>query len=136
MRPELTGTPQTENNPRRDTGGVPTSRQSLTRTRSEATEKEARDVFIVRPAAVNASVLASTVRRRGGLPQANASLYEPSGQRSWWWISMRCPHCGSVHLGRVRNESEAPGPRRAGCGRRVFVRIRSVYRSYESRRSA
>jgi hypothetical protein len=68
--------------------------------------------------------------RRGRLPVANASLYEPAANRSWWWISLRCPHCGSVHLGRVREEGEAGGPRRAGCGRKVFVLVRRVYRGH------
>lgn len=62
--------------------------------------------------------------RRGRLPMANASLYAPAANRSWWWISLRCPHCGSVHLGRVRTEAEAGGPRRTGCGRKVFVKVR------------
>ncbi len=44
------------------------------------------------------------------------------------WISLRCPHCGSVHLHRVRREEDAGGVRRTGCGRRVFVKIRTVYR--------
>ena len=66
--------------------------------------------------------------RRGRYPQANASLYEPSYQRTWWWISLRCPWCGSVHLHRVCREQDAGGVRRTGCGRRVFVKIRTVYR--------
>jgi DNA-directed RNA polymerase subunit RPC12/RpoP len=66
--------------------------------------------------------------RRGRYPQANASLYEPACQRTWWWISLRCPWCGSVHLHRVRREQDAGGVRRTGCGRRVFVKVRTVYR--------
>jgi hypothetical protein len=62
------------------------------------------------------------------LPAASASLYEPAAGRTWWWLSIRCPHCGSVHLGRVRQEDEAPGPRRTGCGRRVWVIVRRTYR--------
>jgi DNA-directed RNA polymerase subunit RPC12/RpoP len=60
---------------------------------------------------------------------ASASLYEPAFQRTWWWISLRCPWCGSVHLHRVRHEQDAGGVRRTGCGRRVFVKVRTVYRS-------
>jgi hypothetical protein len=74
--------------------------------------------------------------RRGRLPLASASLYEPAADRTWWWLSIRCPHCGSIHLGRVRTESDAGGPRRAGCGRRVWVIVRRVYRSYASREAA
>jgi hypothetical protein len=62
------------------------------------------------------------------MPAASASLYQPAGRRAWWWISLRCPHCGGVHLHRVREEDQAPGPRRAGCGKKVWVVIRSVYR--------
>jgi hypothetical protein len=65
-------------------------------------------------------------RRRA--PLASASLYEPAAGRTWWWISLRCPHCGSVHLGRVREEANAEGPRRAGCGRKVTVKVRRTYR--------
>jgi hypothetical protein len=68
-------------------------------------------------------------RARGHrMPAASASLYQPAGRRAWWWISLRCPHCGVVHLHRVREEEQAPGPRRAGCGKKVWVVIRSVYR--------
>jgi hypothetical protein len=63
---------------------------------------------------------------------ASASLYEPACGRTWWWISLRCPHCGSVHLHRVRHEEDADGVRRTGCGRRVFVKIRTVYRGNTS----
>jgi hypothetical protein len=70
--------------------------------------------------------------RRGGCPLASASLYEPSCERTWWWISLRCPWCGSVHLHRVRREEDAAGLRRTGCGRRVYVKIRTIYRSNAS----
>jgi hypothetical protein len=63
------------------------------------------------------------------LPIASASLYEPAARRTMWWISLRCPHCLAVHLHRVREEDQAPGARRAGCGRMVWVIIRSVYRT-------
>jgi hypothetical protein len=67
-------------------------------------------------------------RRTHRYPVASASLYEPSCERTWWWISLRCPWCMSVHLHRVRHEEDAAGVRRTGCGRRVFVKIRTVYR--------
>ncbi len=69
-------------------------------------------------------------------PLASASLYEPAYQRTWWWISVRCPHCGAVHLHRVRREQDAGGVRRTGCGRRVFVKIRTVYRGKTNLRTA
>ena len=60
--------------------------------------------------------------------RASASLYEPVPGRGWWWLSIRCPWCGGVHLGRVRSEDQAPGPRRlAGCGP-VQVVVRQTYR--------
>lgn len=67
--------------------------------------------------------------RHGGYPQASASLYGPACERTWWWISLRCPWCGSVHLHRVRREEDAAGVRRTGCERRVFVKVRATYRS-------
>ena len=67
--------------------------------------------------------------RRHRYPVASASLYEPSCERTWWWISLRCPLCRSVHLHRVRQEQDAEGVRRTGCGRRVFVKVRTTYRS-------
>jgi hypothetical protein len=71
-------------------------------------------------------------RRGSRYPLASASLYEPACERTWWWISLRCPWCGPVHLHRVRQEQDADGLRRTGCGRRVFVKIRTVYRSNAS----
>jgi DNA-directed RNA polymerase subunit RPC12/RpoP len=75
------------------------------------------------------AVIVRQGRRRHRYPLASASLYEPACDRHWWWISVRCPWCGSVHLHRVRQEEDAGGVRRTGCGRRVFVKIRTVYRS-------
>jgi hypothetical protein len=45
------------------------------------------------------------------LTPALASLYAPAAGRTWWWLSIRCPHCGSVHLG--------------GSGRRARLRGRA-----------
>jgi hypothetical protein len=75
-------------------------------------------------------------RRTGRWPVASASLYEPACDRRWWWISLRCPWCGSVHLHRVRREEDAGGVRRTGCGRRVYVKIRTTYRGTPSGRAA
>lgn len=66
--------------------------------------------------------------KRRKAPLASASLYEPTCARTWWWISLRCPWCHSVHLHRVRREEDAGGVRRTGCGRRVYVKIRTIYR--------
>ncbi len=65
--------------------------------------------------------------RRRRRPVADASLYEPVTGRTWHWLSIRCPYCGGVHLGRVRDRSEAEGPRRTSCGA-VHVIIRRTYR--------
>lgn len=66
--------------------------------------------------------------RRTRYPVAAASLYQPVAGRSWWWLSIRCPKCCGVHLGRVRDEAEARGARRTTCG--VFwVIVRRTYRS-------
>ncbi len=67
---------------------------------------------------------------------ASASLYEPACERTWWWISLRCPWCGSVHLHCVRREQDADGVWRTGCRRRVFVVIRRTYRSKTSSAAA
>jgi hypothetical protein len=66
------------------------------------------------------------------LPIASASLYAPSAGRSQWWLSIRCPHCDGIHLGRVHEEHQAPGPRRAACGRRICVVVRKTYRGRQS----
>jgi DNA-directed RNA polymerase subunit RPC12/RpoP len=85
-----------------------------------------------------------TKGRRPGRPDrrpknAPASADEsPSGLPSaltWWWISLRCAWCGAVHLHRVRREQDAGGVRRTGCGRRVFVKIRTFYRGQTNLRT-
>jgi hypothetical protein len=72
------------------------------------------------------SVRPGTRRRR--YLRADASLYEPVPGREWYWLSIRCPHCGGVHLGRVRQETKAAGPRRIPCGP-VWVVVRRTYRA-------
>jgi hypothetical protein len=61
------------------------------------------------------------------LPQADASKYEPVPGRGYDWLSIRCPFCQGVHLGRVRHGAVAGGPKRIPCGR-VWVVVRRVYR--------
>ena len=73
-----------------------------------------------------------TCRHSRKPPAANASLDAPDalvgGRRTLWTISARCPWCDGVHLHRCREERDAPGPRRAGCGRLVIIVVRRVYR--------
>ena len=38
---------------------------------------------------------------------ADASLYLPDARRTWTWLSIRCPFCHQVHLGRVRTPEQA-----------------------------
>lgn len=97
------------------------------------TEEAVPSIHIVRQDSTSAPQRAPRQRR---LPLANASLYEPAAGRTWWWISLRCPHCGSVHLGRVREEEQAGGPRRTGCGRKVWVKVRRTYRGYSGQVAA
>ena len=62
-------------------------------------------------------------------PVASASLYEPTADPYVVVAFIRCP-CGcGVHLGRVWQEADAAGLRRAGCGRVIWVKVRNVYRS-------
>lgn len=60
-------------------------------------------------------------------PVAYASLYAPTGQRTRWWAAIRCPHCGGVHLARLRGRSDLPGVRRSGCGRLVWIAVARTY---------
>jgi hypothetical protein len=67
-------------------------------------------------------------RRIEQYPRADASLYEPVRGRGLEWLSIRCPYCAGVHLGRLRPGTEPGGPRRTPCGP-VFVVVRKTYRS-------
>ncbi|SFO14688.1 hypothetical protein SAMN04489713_104273 [Actinomadura madurae] len=69
-------------------------------------------------------VVESSVQR---YPAAFASLYAPSGNRTMWWFTMRCPHCGHGHFGRLRSRDALDGVRRAGCGRLVWVVVARTY---------
>jgi hypothetical protein len=64
--------------------------------------------------------------QRRELAVASASLYAPDGRRRWNWLSIHCPHCAQVHLGRVRAGTEPDGPRRMACGRLAVVVVREV----------
>jgi len=76
---------------------------------------------------ISPSTQPPTLKRRGRYPLASASLYTPVPGRGWCWLSIRCPRCGGVHLGRVRSESQAAGLRRTSCGT-VWVIVRQTYR--------
>jgi hypothetical protein len=47
------------------------------------------------------------------------------------WLSIRCPYCRGVHLGRVRHGAQADGPKRIRCGM-VMVVVRRTYRRTEA----
>jgi hypothetical protein len=64
-------------------------------------------------------------------PRADASRYEPVSGRGQEALSIRCPYCSGVHLGRLRPGAEPGGPRRTPCGM-VWVVVRRVYRSTPS----
>jgi hypothetical protein len=49
-------------------------------------------------------------RRREQYPRADASLYEPVRGRGLEWLSIRCPYCAGVHLGRLRPGTEPGRP--------------------------
>lgn len=66
------------------------------------------------------SVIGADTRLRR-YPVAYASLYAPAGQRTRWWAAISCPHCGGVHLARLRTRSDLPGVRRSGCGPLIWV---------------
>lgn len=59
-------------------------------------------------------------------PTANASLYAPAPGRTLPALSIRCPWCDGVHLGRLRPGAEPGGVRRTPCGT-VWVVIRGRY---------
>ena len=136
MRPGPTGSPATQSSLRSETGGHQHEVPARTTSPDTITEMEAVSmptiphlVHLVSMLAMLlvASAVAVTAGRRP--PVASASLYEPANARTLWWISLRCPWCGAVHLHRVREEHLAAGPRRAGCGRKVWVVVRRTYRA-------
>jgi hypothetical protein len=43
------------------------------------------------------------------------------------WLSIRYPHCGGVHLGRLRPGAVPSGARRTPCDM-VWVKVRRTYR--------
>jgi hypothetical protein len=73
------------------------------------------------------TILGAGRHKRDGYPVASASLYAPVAGRVRWWLSVRCPFCGGIHLCRLSEESLAEGPRKLRCGR-AWVTVRRVYR--------
>jgi hypothetical protein len=69
-----------------------------------------------------------TDHRNTTIPVASASVYEPVPGRGWVWLSIRCPYCSGVHLGRVRPGKSVGGKRRTTCGT-VIVIVRRRYRA-------
>lgn len=63
----------------------------------------------------------------GHLAVASASAYLPDARRRQVALSIFCPYCGQIHLGRVRSPEEANGVRRMACGRLALVVVRRYY---------
>lgn len=125
MAPQSTGTPQTENIPRPKTGGVPTTKQSLPRTRS-TTEEEAQP--LINLTQVNdISAPSQRSARRGRTPIAHASQAAPCAGRTQWHLMYACGACGGTHFGRSPVEVKT-GKRLARCGRVVWLRVMRTYR--------
>lgn len=53
------------------------------------------------------------------VPATAPDVFAPAGERRWWWVTYRCPHCGRVHFGRASTLVDLSGVRRSGCGRPV-----------------
>lgn len=73
----------------------------------------------------------SNKSRQSAFPKAFASHFYPTAQRRQHWITFLCPRCGGSHFGRSATEFQ-DGPRRAGCGRKVWVKIARRYRGKQS----
>jgi hypothetical protein len=78
------------------------------------------------PAGASSAASVKVARDDRRYPPADASRYMPVNGRGQDALSIRCPRCGGVHLGRVRPGTEPGGPRRTPCGV-VFVVIRRTY---------
>jgi hypothetical protein len=64
---------------------------------------------------------------RRSRPLAFASMAAPGPGRDWYHIMYPCTACGHTHFGRSPVELTT-GPRRARCGRLVYLVIARVYR--------
>ena len=101
----------------------------MSRPNADGPHEGGRHPEITDAAAATAGLDAASVkgaRPRHRYPRADASLYEPVNGRGREWLSIRCPHCRGVHLGRLRPGTEPGGPTRTPCGM-VFVVVRRTY---------
>jgi len=78
------------------------------------------------PAWVSSAASVTAAGRRRQYPLADASRYRPVNGRGRDGLSIRCPYCKGLHLGRIRPGIEPGGPRRTPCGM-VFVVVRRTY---------
>jgi len=70
--------------------------------------------------------------RHRKLPTAYASVFVPQGRRSWYWLTFRCPVCGTYVFARSRQIDQAPGPRKGTCGHSVSVVAARIYGRQEA----
>lgn len=66
------------------------------------------------------------------LPTAYASVFAPQGNRTWYWLTFRCPVCDTYVFARSRHLDEVAGARRATCGHRVTTVAARIYGSLEA----
>lgn len=125
MRAETAATPQTGNNPRLETGGVPANKKSSPRTRV-TTEKEAPPLTTITQVNDNRGGPRRTASR-GRPPTSHASQAAPCAGRSTWHVMYQCGACGGTHFGPSPVELKT-GKRLARCGRVVWLVIARTYR--------
>jgi hypothetical protein len=133
VRLDYAATPQTENSPRLETGGAPTTKKSSPRTRV-TTEKEDPPLTTIRQ--VNdIRIRSQRTARRGRRPIAHASQAAPCAGRTQWHLMYQCGACGGTHFGRSPVELKT-GKRLARCGRVVWLVIARTYRPRRNRAGA
>lgn len=72
------------------------------------------------------TVAGTTIAERK-LPTAYASVFVPQGRRRWYWLTLRCPLCGTHVFARCRRIDQVSGPRRVTCGHRVKTVAARIY---------
>ena len=70
---------------------------------------------------------ASTRVAERKLPTAYASVFVPQGRRRWYWLTFRCPLCGTHVFARCRRIDQVSGPRKVTCGHRVKTVAAKIY---------